>query len=158
VPGFVPSVKGSSIVGGEPLSWCRRVHILLNGGSDRRRAWWLVAEGRGRGLRLRGNVDRLKMKGWQCESTAQVVPSYVDHTVVRVALYPSSDTPLPPESMAIGKAARWISFATPQQTPSSSSVANDTDHSTHSIADEKQFGLENVRYRLLPFQQKSRSL
>jgi len=47
--------------------------------------------------------------------------------------------------MAIGKAAKWISFATPQQTPSSSAVAHDTDHSTHSIADEKQFGLENVR-------------
>jgi hypothetical protein len=88
----------------------------------------------------------------------QVVP-YVDHhTVVPVALYPSSDTPLPPGSMAIGKAARWISFATPQQTPSSSAVDHNTDHSTHSIADEKQFGLENVRDRDLPFQQNSRSL
>jgi hypothetical protein len=47
--------------------------------------------------------------------------------------------------MAIGKAARWISFATPQQAPSSSAIAHDTVHSTHSIADEKQFGLENVR-------------
>ncbi|KAH9980600.1 hypothetical protein BJV74DRAFT_887700 [Russula compacta] len=45
--------------------------------------------------------------------------------------------------MAIGKAAKWISFATPQQTPSSSSVAHDTIHTTISIADEKQFGLEN---------------
>jgi hypothetical protein len=58
--------------------------------------------------------------------------------------------------MAIGKAARWISFSTPQQTPSSSAVAHDTDHSTHSIADEKQFGLENVRDLDLRFQQTSR--
>jgi hypothetical protein len=34
----------------------------------------------------------------------------------------------------------------------------DPSHSTHSIADEKQFGLENVRYHVLPFQQKSRSI
>ncbi|KAF8498252.1 hypothetical protein F5888DRAFT_1889356, partial [Russula emetica] len=49
--------------------------------------------------------------------------------------------------MEIGKDTRWISFATPQQTPSSSAVAHDTAqvrvHSTHSIADEKQFGSEN---------------
>ncbi|KAF8481596.1 hypothetical protein DFH94DRAFT_401813 [Russula ochroleuca] len=45
--------------------------------------------------------------------------------------------------MAIGKAAKWISFATPQQTQSPSAVAHDTDHSSHSIADEKQFGFEN---------------
>jgi len=47
--------------------------------------------------------------------------------------------------MAIGKAASWISSATPQQTPSSSVIDHNTVHSTHSIADEKQFGLENVR-------------
>ncbi|KAF8492819.1 hypothetical protein F5888DRAFT_1795534 [Russula emetica] len=52
--------------------------------------------------------------------------------------------------MAIGKAARWISFATPQQTPSSSAVDHDTVHSTHSIADEKQFGLENVPLYFCP--------
>jgi hypothetical protein len=111
----------------------------------------------GRGWRLRGNDGSfeneemaVRVQRRSSRSTAQVVP-YVDHTVVRVALYSSSDTPLPPESMAIGKAARWISFAAPQQTPSSSSVANDTDDTTHSIADEKQFGLENVRYPDLPF-------
>jgi hypothetical protein len=60
--------------------------------------------------------------------------------------------------MAIGKATRWISFGNPQQTPSSAAVDHDTDHSTHSIADEKQFGLENVRDLDLQFQQNSRSL
>ncbi|KAH9973298.1 hypothetical protein BGW80DRAFT_1459189 [Lactifluus volemus] len=45
--------------------------------------------------------------------------------------------------MAIGKAARWISFATTQQTPTSSSVTQDTFHPAVSFADEKQFGLEN---------------
>ncbi|KAH9958956.1 hypothetical protein BC827DRAFT_532861 [Russula dissimulans] len=45
--------------------------------------------------------------------------------------------------MAIGKAAKWISFAASQQSSASSSAAHDTVHSTLSIADEKQFGLEN---------------
>jgi hypothetical protein len=60
--------------------------------------------------------------------------------------------------MAIGKAAKWISFATPQQTQSPSAVAHDTDHSSHSIADEKQFGFENVRDFDLRFQPNSLSL
>jgi hypothetical protein len=47
--------------------------------------------------------------------------------------------------MAIGKAAKWMPFATAQQTPASASVADDTAQSTVSIADEKQFGFENVR-------------
>jgi hypothetical protein len=47
--------------------------------------------------------------------------------------------------MARGKAAKWMSFATPQQPPTSSTVAHDSIHSTLAIADEKQFGLENVR-------------
>jgi hypothetical protein len=48
--------------------------------------------------------------------------------------------------VAIGKAAKWMPFATAQQTPaSSSSVDHDTVHPTVSIADEKQFGFENVR-------------
>lgn len=46
--------------------------------------------------------------------------------------------------MAIGKAAKWISFATPQQTASSTSPQTALDP-TLAIADEKQFGLENVR-------------
>ncbi|KAI0253301.1 hypothetical protein BJV78DRAFT_1195724 [Lactifluus subvellereus] len=45
--------------------------------------------------------------------------------------------------MAIGKAAKWISFATTQHAPTSSSAVQDCLHSTVSIADEKQFGLEN---------------
>jgi hypothetical protein len=54
--------------------------------------------------------------------------------------------------MAIGKAAKWISFATTQHEPTSSSVTQDTLHSAVSIADEKQFGLENVRrIHLHPF-------
>jgi hypothetical protein len=47
--------------------------------------------------------------------------------------------------MAIGKAAKWMPFATPQQASTSASVAHDDIHSTVSIADEKQFGFENVR-------------
>ncbi|KAI9510768.1 hypothetical protein F5148DRAFT_507705 [Russula earlei] len=45
--------------------------------------------------------------------------------------------------MAIGKAAKWISFAVPQQSSASSTSPHDNIHSTLSIADEKQFGLEN---------------
>jgi hypothetical protein len=47
--------------------------------------------------------------------------------------------------MPIGKAAKWISFATPQQTTASSSSPQTTLDPTLAIADEKQFGLENVR-------------
>jgi hypothetical protein len=87
---------------------------------------WESVESLERGKRLsRGSaemMDRLKMKGGMAvrvqrrssrSTTAQIVP-YVDNTVVPVALHPASDTPLPSESMAIGKAARWISFATHQ--------------------------------------------
>ncbi|KAI0275422.1 hypothetical protein BC834DRAFT_809089, partial [Gloeopeniophorella convolvens] len=46
--------------------------------------------------------------------------------------------------MAIGKAAKWISFAVPQQ-PTASPTLTDASalDSTLSVADEKQFGLEN---------------
>ena len=46
--------------------------------------------------------------------------------------------------MAIGKAVKWMPFVTAQQTPTSASVADDTAQLTISIADEKQFGFENV--------------
>jgi hypothetical protein len=82
----------------------------------------------------------------------QLLLIYLDHPVVHRE---SSNTPPPPQTMAIGKAARWISFATTQQTPTSSSVTQDTFHPAVSFADEKQFGLENVRYHpsrsLFPF-------
>jgi ubiquitin carboxyl-terminal hydrolase 9/13 len=47
--------------------------------------------------------------------------------------------------MAIGKAAKWISFATPQSTTTSPTSTQTTLDPTLAIADEKQFGLENVR-------------
>lgn len=45
--------------------------------------------------------------------------------------------------MAIGKAAKWISFATPQHTLTSPTSSQTTLDPTIAIADEKQFGLEN---------------
>lgn len=77
------------------------------------------------------------------KSAQLVLPLQV--TLYVLVIWVSSDTPTTPPTMAIGKAAKWISFATPQQTPTSSSVAHDTLHTTISIADQKQFGLENVR-------------
>jgi|SRR5712675_1432209 len=68
-----------------------------------------------------------------------------DHILVRVSIYVSSDTLPLPQTMAIGKAAKWISFAASQPPSASSSATHDAIHSTVSIADEKQFGLENVR-------------
>jgi hypothetical protein len=85
----------------------------------------------------------------------------------------SFNIPLPPESMAIGKAARWISFATPQQSPSSSAVSlSPTTLSSPRPLNpshrQMQFGLdwkhksrllvESDSRRDLCFQQNSRSL
>ena len=86
----------------------------------------------------------------------QVVVFNIHHAVVDVAIFVYLIYPLPPPfhshslpqrhtAMAIGKAAKWMPFATAPQTPASASVADDTAQSTVSIADEKQFGFENVR-------------